>query len=276
MIFMKVKNIRYGTRGKHTDDKGYRSPWNKIVKQLIACVVVFFICTPISKTEIGMKRYISDTLTSTSDIEQSKTRFSEMCTGLTEKHPTLADNYMWNGFLALIDTQPPKEEKVVPEPIQSEPQTPQEALELVAKAAPEEYVYPDSVNMIAPLSGKITSPFGGREDPVAGGDGTHHGIDIAGDFGDTIISTAPGKVLKVGEDEIYGKYVLIQHTENIKSLYAHCQEICVIEGEIVDGNTLIARVGSTGLSTGPHLHFEIRVDDKAVNPEDYVVVSHIE
>lgn len=272
MVLMNGKNIRYGTRRKKSNDKKTWKPGRKTLKQLAICSVAFFICTPIAKTETGMKSYISNILVNTSDIEQARAHFNTMCCGLENKHPKLADNAMWKGFMAFIDNT--AVEKPMQEKEQSEPQTPQEALELVAKASPNEFVYPDTVTMVMPLNGEVTSPFGGREHPISGNDAPHNGVDIAGNFGDPIISTAPGKVLKVGFDEFSGNYLIIQHTESMKSHYAHCQEIHVIEGEIVDGNTLIASVGSTGISTGPHLHFEIRVNDESVNPEDYIVMKH--
>ena len=270
---MNGKNIRYGTKRRRAEDK---KPWKagrKLIRQVVSCVIVFLICIPIAKTETGMKNYISGILVTQSDIERAKEYFKKLCVQLADKYPVLNNNELWNVFMLMMETPQP-EENTSPEVTEEIPQTPQEALELVAKASPEEFEFPESVNMIMPLAGEVTSPFGGREHPVSGGDGVHHGVDIAGDYGDTIISAAPGKVLSVGENDTYGKYVLIQHTESMKTLYAHCEEICVIEGEIVDGNTLIARVGSTGLSTGPHLHFEIRVNDETVNPEDYIAMQH--
>ncbi len=263
---MNSKNIRYGTKAKkQKTEKPYKFG-RKLLRQLIACGAVFVLCIPISRSETAMKAYISNVLINSSDIEGAKLHLNELCKNLEAKNPYLADNIMWSGLIELTAPQN------VPEPAPSpeQPQTPEEALELVVKAAPEEYVYPESVDLRAPLTGEITSPFGGREHPVLGTDGIHHGTDVAGEFGAPIISCAPGKVLTVKTDDTYGNCLLIQHTGSMKSFYAHCDEIKVIEGELVDGNTLIATVGSTGISTGPHLHFELRIDDEAVNSADYI------
>jgi len=112
-----------------------------------------------------------------------------------------------------------------------------------------------------PTKGKITQGFNGKD---------HHGIDLAGDIGDKIKASRPGKVSKVGEHEIYGHFIVINHGNGWETLYAHCSEIVVTEGrEILNGDT-IGMIGSSGKSSGPHLHFEIKVKGTCVNPTKYL------
>ncbi|KAB2953822.1 peptidoglycan DD-metalloendopeptidase family protein [Heliorestis acidaminivorans] len=114
--------------------------------------------------------------------------------------------------------------------------------------------------MQAPLQGRITSPFGPRNNNF------HHGVDIAGDTGDTIRSVQSGKVTFAGWRPVYGQTVIIEHPHGVKTLYAHASKILVKEGQSVEKGQAIAQVGATGVSTGPHLHLEIHIDQKPVNP----------
>lgn len=125
-----------------------------------------------------------------------------------------------------------------------------------------------------PTMGEITSPFGSRVHPMSGNTLEHTGIDIASPLGQTVISTAEGIVAKTGYDDANGHYVVIKHTDEITSVYAHLSKICVAENEAVDDNTKIGEVGSSGISTGPHLHFEIKVNQESVNPESYITLPH--
>ena len=120
----------------------------------------------------------------------------------------------------------------------------------------------------------VTSPFGNRTSPGGVGSTNHRGIDLGATQGTPIYSVAPGKVIFSGLTEGYGKLVTTSHdvdadgTDDYYILYAHCSELLVSEGDNVSGGHLIAKVGSTGVSTGPHLHFEIR---KGSNDSAYAV-----
>ena len=122
-------------------------------------------------------------------------------------------------------------------------------------------------SMIYPLSDfEITSDFGYRISPVSGNAGIHTGLDMAADFGADISAAADGKVLDARWDDSYGNYVKLQHQNNTVSIYAHCSRLCVEEGESVSAGEKIAEIGSTGASTGNHLHFEVRKDNIRINP----------
>lgn len=125
-----------------------------------------------------------------------------------------------------------------------------------------------------PINGEITSSFGERVHPLEGNTSLHTGIDIAAETGDTVISAAPGMVSAVGYDDANGHYVVIKHNDTLTTVYAHLSKKSVTEGERVDSNTKIGEVGSTGISTGPHLHFEIKENSQSVNPENYITLKH--
>jgi murein DD-endopeptidase MepM/ murein hydrolase activator NlpD len=117
-----------------------------------------------------------------------------------------------------------------------------------------------------PISGIKTSAFGNRTSTNSKVTSYHTGVDIAADLGTVINSATSGKVTLVSNEGDYGKHLKIE-TDNLIILYAHCSKIYVSEGEVITQNQPIAEVGSTGNSTGPHLHFEIRYEDRLVNPE---------
>ncbi|MCL2344220.1 MAG: M23 family metallopeptidase [Firmicutes bacterium] len=117
----------------------------------------------------------------------------------------------------------------------------------------------------------VTSTYGTRKDPFTGETASHAGLDLAAPEGTPIYPSKPGKVLLVGYDEGgYGNYVVINHGGGQATLYGHCSEILVAEGDNVTVDTVIAKVGSTGRSTGNHCHFEIIIDGKPVNPKKYL------
>jgi hypothetical protein len=116
----------------------------------------------------------------------------------------------------------------------------------------------------------LTSPFGPRINPVTGNPGFHGGLDLAAPEGTDIFAVRDGVVTEVGEDSIYGKYIIIQHGETWVSLYGHMSAVLASLRSSVQSGTVIGKVGSTGLSTGPHLHFELRQNGRAQDPGKYL------
>jgi len=113
---------------------------------------------------------------------------------------------------------------------------------------------------------RITSRYGIRNDPITGNVSMHRGIDLAAPEGTEVFAAAEGIVTAAGFDPVYGNYVIIRHSNGWTSLYGHLQIIeTVLRSEVKSGN-LIGRVGTTGQSTGPHLHFELRQDGKPFDP----------
>lgn len=121
-----------------------------------------------------------------------------------------------------------------------------------------------------PLKGRISSAFGWRRHPVLKKRKYHTGIDIAAPNGLPIRAADHGVVISSGYNGGYGKMITIDHGNRISTLYAHCSQLFVSKGDKVAQGQLIANVGSTGLSTGPHLHFEVRKNGTPVNPMDYL------
>lgn len=117
---------------------------------------------------------------------------------------------------------------------------------------------------------RFTSGFGGRSDPFGRGRRIHTGTDFAGAHGTPIHTTADGVVKKAGWQNGYGQAVVIEHAFGIETLYAHLSEIRVKPGQSVSRGDRIGGMGSTGRSTGTHLHYEVRVDGKPVNPMTYI------
>lgn len=131
-----------------------------------------------------------------------------------------------------------------------------------------------STGFIRPISGPITSPFGYRIHPIFKSRIYHSGIDIGGPNGGAIKASNDGKVIYSGWYGGYGKVVILDHgivnRQPITTLYAHMSSIGVSNGQMVKKGQTLGREGSTGYSTGPHCHFEVRVNGKPVNPLNYV------
>ena len=123
-----------------------------------------------------------------------------------------------------------------------------------------------SARVEPPVSGPVTSLYGYRIHPLTGSDDFHRGLDIAAAQGSRIYASLPGTVSEVGESAIYGKYITLDHGDGLKTTYCHCQEIIGTEGERLRQGELVALVGSTGISTGPHVHFELSRDGVYYNP----------
>ncbi len=121
-----------------------------------------------------------------------------------------------------------------------------------------------------PLTGKINSSFGYRKDPFKKRAGFHSGIDIDANYGQKIVATADGKVTNASWHSSYGKTVIIEHENGYETLFGHLSSITVKEGDQVKVGDVIGKAGSTGRSTGTHLHYEVIKDGKRVNPKNFL------
>ncbi|HHZ02315.1 MAG TPA: peptidoglycan DD-metalloendopeptidase family protein [Tissierellia bacterium] len=117
---------------------------------------------------------------------------------------------------------------------------------------------------------RITSHFGGRSDPITGVWSNHGGTDIAAPYGTPIVSSNDGVVIFAGWHYSYGYYIIVDHGGGISTLYAHCSKLLASKGQAVSKGETIALVGSTGYSTGNHLHYEVRVNGVRQQPMDYL------
>jgi murein DD-endopeptidase MepM/ murein hydrolase activator NlpD len=116
----------------------------------------------------------------------------------------------------------------------------------------------------------MTSPFGMRRHPILKRLAIHTGIDLRGDSGEPVRATATGKVTIAGRQRGYGNMVEIGHGNGLATRFGHVSEISVKVGQIVRIGEIIGSIGSTGLSTGPHLHYETRVEGDAVDPQKFL------
>lgn len=175
---------------------------------------------------------------------------------------------------ASAETQPP-----APEP-SAEPQSDFPVVEHVAYSGP---ALPDNATMdrydlgvlgigetATPALGWVTSAFGWREHPVDGGEKFHNGVDLGVNIGTDVCAFAAGTVDYIGDSPIYGLYLQIRHAGGLTSFYAHCSALCVQQGQTVQAGEKVAESGDTGNATGPHLHFELKLNGTLLNPEYYI------
>jgi murein DD-endopeptidase MepM/ murein hydrolase activator NlpD len=155
------------------------------------------------------------------------------------------------------------------------PELPPDSVIFAEMGKTKQAVMPGTKQMIAgypsglPFEGYVTRGF--SDDP---GD-YHPGIDIAGEIGTPIMATAAGVVTYAGTDSIYGEVVVINHDNELSTLYGHNSEVLVEIGQEVFPGNRIALLGNTGKSTAPHLHYELRNDKKPVNPLNYIMENEI-
>ncbi len=135
---------------------------------------------------------------------------------------------------------------------------------------PESLVKKDEIQLIRPVKGWISSKYGYRNSPFTGEKEFHNGIDIAAPSGTLIAASASGIVKEANFSQVKGHYVLLQHKNNFQTFYAQCEKVLVKKGQHVKAGDDIASCGSSGRSTGPHLHFELRYAEKPIDPERFI------
>lgn len=121
-----------------------------------------------------------------------------------------------------------------------------------------------------PVLGRLTSSFGERLDPFNGEGAFHAGLDIAAAYGTPVRAPADGVIAKAGPASGYGREVIIDHGGGITTIYGHLSAFALVSGQIVKQGQVIGYIGSAGRSTGPHLHYEVRVNNMPVNPHKYL------
>jgi murein DD-endopeptidase MepM/ murein hydrolase activator NlpD len=119
-----------------------------------------------------------------------------------------------------------------------------------------------------------SSGFGYRIDPFTKMQAFHYGLDIVAAFGNPVIAPADGYVLEVNRDNLFGNWIILNHGGGITTLYGHLSKTSVRVGQKVKRGDEIGKVGNTGKSIGPHLHYEVRINGKAVNPYSYILEEH--
>lgn len=134
--------------------------------------------------------------------------------------------------------------------------------------------YPVAEQGVLPTCGRLSSRYGFRDDPFTGKRKFHGGMDIAAPTGTPVAAVYGGQVIKsVESDSGYGNHIIIRHADGLITIYGHCSKLLVESGTVVRAGEIIAEVGSTGNSTGPHLHFEARINGIKVSPAYLVDTS---
>ena len=123
---------------------------------------------------------------------------------------------------------------------------------------------------VTPALGWVSSPFGWREHPVDGEEKFHNGVDLAVNNGTDVLAFADGTVDYIGDSPVYGLYLQLSHAGGLKSFYAHCGQLLVQQGQTVSAGERVALSGDTGNATGPHLHFELKLNGVLLNPLYYI------
>ena len=120
---------------------------------------------------------------------------------------------------------------------------------------------------------RISSGFGIRNDPFTGGLAMHEGLDFTANIGTQVVATAKGTVTRSGWDMGYGNVIEVQHAEGFSTRYAHLSKRIAQVGDVVERGGVLGEVGSTGRSTGPHLHYEVFIRDRVINPAQVLPLS---
>ncbi|MBU0951501.1 MAG: M23 family metallopeptidase [Elusimicrobia bacterium] len=134
----------------------------------------------------------------------------------------------------------------------------------------QQLLYKATPNIWPCKPNRITSPFGFRIHPITGRYEFHTGLDIGGDRGSKIVACANGKVIYAGWSAGYGNLIIVDHGYGCRTYYGHLSKICIKVGDKVSRNQLIGLMGETGSTTGTHLHYEVRLGDKSVNPTKFL------
>lgn len=174
--------------------------------------------------------------------------------------------------------EPPAEETAAPEPPPAVPAAGTVIMysDYSGDPLPDNYTM-DQISLgeletATPVMGRLTSGYGYRDHPISGKYFFHGGIDIGGQTGDAIAAFADGVVEYTGKNNSYGLYLQLDHGNGVKSFYAHCSKIVATKGQTVSIGEKIAEIGSTGTSTGPHLHLELKYNKMHLDPSYYVEV----
>lgn len=148
--------------------------------------------------------------------------------------------------------------------------TQSQSLEVMKETEEKLAAYMDAMPTIKPTAGRISSYFGGRRDPFQNRSKFHEGMDFAAPSGQSIKASASGTVVFSGYSSGYGYNIIINHGNKLSTLYGHCSKLLSKKGQKVKKGEVIAKVGNSGRSTGPHLHFEVRINGEPVDPLKYL------
>ena len=255
------------------------------IKQFYICAAIFIALTALRFTSPALAERVSDGISKAINMEQEQTE------AVIELGKSLADGDIIETFIdrfekniqiepvsAVNSAEPTPSHAPTPAPTPEPTVHPAVAAFMEAQSAYSDYTVPETVSYerpelpfeyTSPVAGVTSSGFGYRMHPIKNEVKYHYGTDLAADTGTPITAFADGMIVAQGDSDSFGKYVMIDHPDGYRTLYAHCSAICMNCGEVKKGD-VIALVGSTGAATGPHLHFELEKDDVYLNPEFYI------
>ena len=240
---------------------------SQIVSAVILILIFNFMVKPNAEAYSLLKEFIGREQFTVSDIADAVKNYfsSENTWAVSGDNVTIIDNA--DGYTGEENVSSDAENTQA-ENAETPNGTGGEDLEIYEAAANTSFapIMPTSPATAPIENGRYTSYFGYRINPITNKFSFHTGLDIAAPEGTKIRAVYGGKITKTGEDGRAGKYIFITHDDGFMTFYCHCSEILAEEGANIRQGETIARVGSTGWSTGPHLHFEVRKNDIRYDP----------
>ena len=233
----------------------------KILIQILVCTIVYLVVYIIQNNEYV---FSEDFTNKVNEVLSYDTNFMELYNNVKNSILSLFTNTEHNDVEQNAIGGATEENTTSSEPIDvSEPEQEQE----LSQAKQDLEKVKETTTFIKPVEGVVSSKFGQRDTATGSVPKNHTGTDIAANLGTKIKSATDGEVVLASEEGDYGKHLKIQIGE-VSIIYAHCNNLYVKQGDMVAQGQEIAEVGSTGNSTGPHLHFEIRYQERKLDPQN--------
>ena len=248
----------------------------KIIMQLIVCLIIYFLFYAIQNGEYIFSQEFLNKANEVLSYDMNFTQLFENIKNnvMTLKNKTENNNQNQDaiGGAEVKSNQEENKENDSGEKQENNSQElnekkEEQSLQILSQEEQDIQNIKNTTTFIKPIEGKITSGFGRREEATGRVPKNHTGTDIAANMGTKIKSATDGEVVLASEEGDYGKHLKIQIGE-VSIIYAHCNALYVKQGDKVTQGQEIAEVGSTGNSTGPHLHFEIRISERVINPQN--------
>ncbi len=298
---MRVRMVRGNSTSTRQPKKEQGKDGRRQLTQLMVCVVLFLTVfigkgafpervAQVGPQLLGVIRANTDfraafaalgsTMTQGEDLMDGLEQFCVTVFGVQQEQPSVSSE---NVPVQVLQPEPLVTEEPVPEP-QPEPESPDyrvgdivETIAVAGQELPEQYTYDKlylgGMETADPVAGTLTSAFGYRDHPTIGTYAVHGGVDIGAAKGTPVRAFADATVEFVGESADFGLYLQLKHENGVSTFYSHCDSIGVKKGEQVKAGQQVAQVGSTGKSTGPHLHFEIHLGDMRLDPMHYITLQ---
>lgn len=264
------------TRNKDSKEKKDVKLLKKIIMQLIICTLIYLLFYTIQNNNYI---FSEDFIKKANEVLSYDTNFKEIydnakkqlmiwVNNIQNKENQNTETNQNEGIGGAVEDVEQSGNEIVQE------QTEQQNAETQAISQEEQDILDvkNTTTFIKPIEGIISSGYGRREEATGSVPKNHTGTDIAANLGTKIKSSTDGEVVLSSDQGDYGKHLKIQIGE-VSIIYAHCNNLYVKQGDKVTQGQEIAEVGSTGNSTGPHLHFEIRVHERTVNPQDILELT---